>query len=168
MNLCKVCGQELSAKNKYLCGFCHFDPPYVLDGNAEEALRKNIFEEKKNLLQKLQTAIKVFCYDVSDTAVKENGEEYLSFPAVRSFDTMYWLEEQFVTVNNREKFSVQLSVLCNDHLMYLSVPVNNIREAEYLCVGISVDTDFNVTVAVKDQKGGSETSPKTYMFSNRS
>lgn len=168
MSLCKVCGQEINENNKYLCGFCHFNPPYVLDGNGEEVLKDHVLAEKKNLLRKIKTKIKVFCYEVSDTAVKESGEEYLSFPDIQSFDKEYWLEEQFSTVNSREQFSVQLSTRCNNYHMELSVPVKNIMDAAYLCVGISVDKDFKVAVMVKDQKGRKESSRKAYMFADRS
>ena len=170
MSLCKVCGRELAEKNRYLCGFCHFNPPYVLNGNAEEALRENVLSEKRNLLQKVRAAVKVFDYDAAGAAFSESGEEYLFFPELSAFDTVYWLDEQFLTVNTREEFPVQLSVRCNGHLMELSVPVRNIREAKYLCVGISVDTDFNAAVVLTDpeHRDRNERSQKAYLFANRS
>ncbi len=163
MSKCKVCMSEYPENKGAVCPLCDFDPPYML-GEDDHELLAYINSEKKELLKHIKAEIKAFSYDITENSIDEKGEEWLGFGSITEFDKICWLNEKFETVGTREKIDLISNIKVKGHVFRLNISVPNIKNAQYLCVGISIDESFNISVFIKDQSGNTADAGKTYMF----
>jgi len=165
---CRVCMTKYSAEGG-ICPICRYNEPYALDGRTDnEELLDDIKNAKAELLHSLSFELKTYTYEIENARIDNGTEEFSDFGQITDFNKLHWISDKFETVNTRESLKAQLKVTFIQQVFVLDVSFQNIKNAQYLLIGISVDSDFNLSVTIKDQTNKTVTSGKVYIFTNRS
>ena len=161
---CRVCMAKYPEESG-ICPICKYNEPYALDGRTDnEELLDDIQNSKAELLHSLSFELKTYTYEIENAHIGNGTEEFSDFGQITDFNKLRWIPDKFETVNTREILEAQLRVTFRQQVFVLDVSFPNIKNAQYLIIGISVDSDFNLSVTIKDQANKTVTSEKVYIF----
>ncbi len=163
---CMVCGYQYDGDQLPKCPVCKFQEINIL-GDYEKGLKELqpiILQKKQGLANRLQIGMKIFQYELDGTKLVDKGESVVLFDTVTTDDKVHWLDDHLETVSTLDVLDAEVYVQLDDKTYLLNLKTNNMKNADYIQVGIAIDIDFCMRMVVKDDSNNLTQSEKVYIF----